>query len=208
VDRAFNLVDGQGRQLRGYWDEEGQTYATQLISPEGEILRASAVSHSPQGQVVSELDPRAIEELRTQALGSGNGILDEAIAPRQVGVDPRTQLATASEALTNMVSLGEGEGVIPRALAFAGLAAPGVVPQATAEWLGARGNALAGAIALTTAGQSFAIGDFTNGAVQLGNGLTDVASLTPSPLYHQGFRALEPDDRGIGRMAHRQARRT
>ncbi len=65
------------------------------------------------------------------------------------------------------------------------------------EWIGSRGNALAGALALTSAGHSFANGEYNAAINQLGNGLADVASLAParnvpghSPVYRQGFRAL------------------
>lgn len=196
VDRAFNLVDPQGRQLRGYWDPEGQTYATQLIAADGTVLRASAVSGPQDNPVVSELDPQALQALRDRNIGPGE-VLNAAAPPRPVGVDPRTQVATASGAASHLVSIPGVEQRIPRALAFAGLATPGVVPNAPAEWIGSRGNALAGALALTAAGQSFASGDFNAGVGQLGNGLADVASLAParnvpgySPLYRQGFRAL------------------
>lgn len=194
VDRAFNLVDSQGRQLRGYWDEAGQTYATQLISPEGEIVRASAVTHSPQGLVTSELDPQQVQALQTAGV---DGIQGEGVAPRSVGVDPRTQVATGSGALSHSLRIPGVAEAVPRALAFAGLANPGVVPGAPADWVGARGNALAGALAFTQAGQSFANGDMNATINHLGNGMADVASLAPgrgvpgvSPAYRQGFRAL------------------
>lgn len=196
VDRGFNFVDSQGRQLRGYWDAEGQTYATQLLSPEGEIIRASAASGTQGAPVVTELNPEALQALRNQNVDP-NEILGAAVAGRPVGVDPRTQVATASGAASNFVSLPGVEQRVPRALALAGLSRPGVVPGAAADWIGTRGNALAGALALTSAGHSFANGNFSAGIGQLGNGLADVASLAParnvpgySPAYRQGFRAL------------------
>lgn len=196
VDRAFNLVDSQGRQLRGYWDPEGQTYATQLVGPDGTVLRASAVSGPPDNPVVTELDPQTLQSLRERNIGVDQ-VVDAAAPPRAVGVDPRTQVATASGAATHLVNIPGVESRIPRALAFAGLAAPGVGSATPGEWIGSRGNALAGALALTSAGHSFANGEYNAAINQLGNGLADVASLAParnvpghSPVYRQGFRAL------------------
>lgn len=64
-------------------------------------------------------------------------------------------MATATGAATSLVSIPGVEQRVPRALAFAASGTPGVVPSASAEYLGARGNALAGALALIAAGESF-----------------------------------------------------
>lgn len=181
--RSFTMVDSQGRKLVGVYDEEQRTYALQLESADGEVLKAGSATQRDGSTEVDNYQPSdLLEPWQETAENPGT---------------PPTVSQGVGLATGGVQNALQGDGKIPRATAYLFRTAPKNVNQA-GELIGQFGNAAVAAFATLDAAEALMQGRGQDAAQSAGSVMTGTAEMMKpingvsgySPLYRQTFRFL------------------